>query len=306
MKDMLQNVLESFYGPSGQSNAQISELYPGIALAFFSLDADVPRLMRRNPGPVLHINYCRRGRAEWNMSKKKSLVLGPGDFSIHTGDGCAASSLVLPDKSYEGLAVCIDLDKLTDAPPEILCGTDLTGKFLLDKFCKDAPFALVAGNEDTERIFSAFYAQPEPFRLSWQKLKILELLLFLGKTERHANSRMTERRSGQIETVREIHDLLTGHMEQRFTIEELSRQYLMNPTTLKDLFKSVYGTSLAAHIKEHRMRQAAALLRETDLSIAQIALQVGYDSQSKFSSAFKETFGQLPKCYRKQEIRTES
>ncbi|MDE6184263.1 MAG: helix-turn-helix transcriptional regulator, partial [Lachnospiraceae bacterium] len=80
----------------------------------------------------------------------------------------------------------------------------------------------------------------------------------------------------------------------------LSKQYLMNPTTLKSMFKSVYGTSIAAHIKKHRMEKAAKLLRETDLSIAEIAAQVGYDSQSKFTSAFKETFGQLPKSCRRQ------
>ena len=88
------------------------------------------------------------------------------------------------------------------------------------------------------------------------------------------------------------------HMEQKFTIEALSKQYLMNPTTLKNLFKSVYGTSIAAHMREHRMEQAARLLRETDLSIAEIARQVGYDSQSRFSTVFKDYSGKLPKNYR--------
>lgn len=65
------------------------------------------------------------------------------------------------------------------------------------------------------------------------------------------------------------------------------------------MFKEVYGSSLAAHMKEHRMERAAALLRETDLSVAEIAGQVGYESQSKFTAAFKEQFGQLPKEYRR-------
>ena len=89
-------------------------------------------------------------------------------------------------------------------------------------------------------------------------------------------------------------------MERRITIEELSKQYLINPTTLKSVFKAVYGTSLAAHIKEHRMEQAAKLLRETDMSIAAIAQAVGYESQSKFTAAFKNQFAALPTAYRKQ------
>ena len=87
-------------------------------------------------------------------------------------------------------------------------------------------------------------------------------------------------------------------MEQRLTVESLSKQFLMNPTTLKTIFKSVYGNSIAAHVKEHRMEQAAKLLRETGLSIAEIAGRVGYDSQSRFTAAFKEYSGKLPKDYR--------
>ena len=103
----------------------------------------------------------------------------------------------------------------------------------------------------------------------------------------------------QVKIIREIHDHLTEHMEQRVTIEELSYRYLINPTTLKTVFKEVYGNSLAAHMKEHRMEKAAALLRETDMSVAEIAGQVGYESQSKFTAAFKEQFGQLPTAYRR-------
>ena len=68
---------------------------------------------------------------------------------------------------------------------------------------------------------------------------------------------------------------------------------------LKTVFKSVYGNSLAAHMKEHRMEKAVRLLSETGLPIAEIARRVGYDSQSKFTAAFKSSCGVLPTEYRK-------
>ena len=113
------------------------------------------------------------------------------------------------------------------------------------------------------------------------------------------SSEVKEELSGQVRAVHAVHAYLTQNLETRVTIEELSKQYLMNPTTLKQVFKSVYGTSLAAHMKEHRMGRAAQLLRETDESVAEIARAVGYESQSKFTAAFKEYFGALPKEYRK-------
>ena len=66
----------------------------------------------------------------------------------------------------------------------------------------------------------------------------------------------------QVKIIREIHDDLAQHMDRRVTIEELAHRYLINPTTLKTVFKEVYGSSLAAHMKEHRMERAAALLRQ--------------------------------------------
>ena len=127
----------------------------------------------------------------------------------------------------------------------------------------------------------------------------MELLLYLGKTELTSSQQLSEYKTEQIRMIREIHDQLTRHMEQRITIEELSRKYLINPTTLKTAFKSIYGTSIAAHIKEHRMEQAAKMLRESEMSIAEIAKAVGYDSQSRFTTAFKTFFHSLPKEYRK-------
>ena len=109
-----------------------------------------------------------------------------------------------------------------------------------------------------------------------------------------------EYRAGQVETVRQIHDQLTAHLDRKTTIEALSKQYHMNPTTLKNTFKEVYGVSIAAHIKGHRMDRAARLLRETELTVAEVARAVGYDSQSRFTAAFKSVFQVLPREYRKK------
>ena len=107
--------------------------------------------------------------------------------------------------------------------------------------------------------------------------------------------------SEQIETIRAVHDYLTQHLSSRVTIDELSRRFLMNPSTMKALFKSVYGSSLASHIREHRMQHAAKLLLEGDENVAQVARAVGYESQSKFSTEFHKAYGALPTEYRKTQ-----
>lgn len=96
-----------------------------------------------------------------------------------------------------------------------------------------------------------------------------------------------------------IRKYMIDHLSERVTIEELSRKYLTNPTTLKTVFKDKYGISIAAYMKEKRMEEAARLLSETQKSIAEIAGMVGYDSQSRFTTAFKDYYGKLPTEYRK-------
>lgn len=103
----------------------------------------------------------------------------------------------------------------------------------------------------------------------------------------------------QLATIRAVHDFLTQDLASRVTIDELARKFLMNPSTMKALFKSVYGASLASHIREHRMERAAELLRETDESIGEIAAAVGYESQSRFSAEFRKAHGVLPTEYRR-------
>lgn len=104
----------------------------------------------------------------------------------------------------------------------------------------------------------------------------------------------------QEQIIRHVHNELTANLAERVTIEELSRKYLMNTTTLKRCFKQVYGETIAAHMKKHRMEQAASLLLKTQNDIAAIAQAVGYESQSRFTAAFKETYGELPTEYRRR------
>lgn len=290
MIDESTGIRSSFVGSHSTDHIEAIELYPGIELTYLTLTTDHFSVHHAALDHILEINYCHSGRIGWEMGNGNSVYLGQKDFSLHIMKSCADSVISLPNGNYEGLTISIDLRELTANPPEALFGTGITGAFLYDKFCKNSPITSLAGNEQTESIFSAFYSQPKPLQLAWQKIKVLELLLYLGGLKVDSKNCLTEYQSEQIEIIRKIHKQLTEHMEQRF--------YLINPTTLKTMFKSVYGTSIAAHMKEHRMERAAKLLRETSLSIAEIAGSVGYDSQSRFTAAFKAYWGKLPKDYR--------
>ena len=283
-----------------KSQTEAVRIYPGIELFYFSFAEDSISIRHEPMDHILQINYCRAGQAVWTMENGEHICLNPGSFSLHTMNACAMSHITFPAKTYQGLMFWIDLSEASAHPPELVKDANIFGAPFQEKFCQGDVPAVLAGNERTEGIFSGFYDQPEKLRLPCQRIKTLELLLYLSGLDFAPQSQRTEYQTEQIAIVRKIHDQLLQHMERRVTIEELSRQYLINPTTLKAAFKSVYGTPLAAHIKEHRIEQAAKLLRESDKSIAEIAQAVGYDSQSKFTRAFKAVYHVLPREYRKR------
>ncbi len=104
----------------------------------------------------------------------------------------------------------------------------------------------------------------------------------------------------QIGAVTHVHALLISDLTRRYTIEELSARFHLSTTTLKTEFKRVFGRPIAAYMKEYRMNEAARLLGQTDLPIAGVAARVGYENGSKFTQAFRDVRGILPKDYRKK------
>lgn len=102
-----------------------------------------------------------------------------------------------------------------------------------------------------------------------------------------------------MEKVKAVQQFLVGHMDENFTQEEMSRRFDIPLTPLKNCFKSVFGASIGSYLLEYRMNQAAVLLRtKREMSVAEIAGRVGYDSPSKLVAAFRRKMGMTPMDYR--------
>ena len=74
----------------------------------------------------------------------------------------------------------------------------------------------------------------------------------------------------------------------------------MSPSKLKYSFKDRYGTTIISYQQTLRVDRAKKLLKNTDLSIQEIAGKVGYANPSSLSKLFLEETGMKPMEYRKQ------
>jgi AraC-like DNA-binding protein len=99
--------------------------------------------------------------------------------------------------------------------------------------------------------------------------------------------------------VNKARQYLLEHLCQPPSIKNLARYCNTNSCKLKKDFKRAYHTTIYAYSKEKRLEKSQALLKNTDLSIANIANQIGYANPSKYASAFKVHTGMTPSEYKK-------
>ena len=167
-----------------------------------------------------------------------------------------------------------------------------------EKFCRGGEVTVWPGAAEIADMFTLLPRVKSEYRQAYFKLKAQEILVFLAvygvphlKTAESCEERY-------MEIIKKIHAQITGSWQERYTIEQLAREYSINASVLKKVFKMVYGKPVAQYMKEYRMRKAAALLVAGSSSVAEIAAAAGYDSQSKFAAAFKQVMQLAPSEYR--------
>jgi AraC-like DNA-binding protein len=92
--------------------------------------------------------------------------------------------------------------------------------------------------------------------------------------------------------------LLHQQPAKQWTVEELSKHAGLSRTRLAERFKEYLSMSPIAYLTEWRMMLGAEALRSTQKSVAEIAVDVGYNSEAAFNRAFKRVFVLPPAQFR--------
>ncbi|MEO8806659.1 MAG: AraC family transcriptional regulator [Burkholderiaceae bacterium] len=93
--------------------------------------------------------------------------------------------------------------------------------------------------------------------------------------------------------------LLHSRAAEPWTVEELSRQVGLSRSALHERFEQQLGQPPMQYLANWRMQLGANLLRAGDAKVAQIAQEVGYESEAAFARAFKRLVGQPPAAWRR-------
>ena len=86
--------------------------------------------------------------------------------------------------------------------------------------------------------------------------------------------------------------------ERRWTLLELAHCAHLSRTAFLERFQACLGQTPTEYLQGWRLQLAAQKLRETQDSVTQIAMSIGYDNPSAFARAFKRLLGQSPNEFR--------
>jgi AraC-like DNA-binding protein len=93
-------------------------------------------------------------------------------------------------------------------------------------------------------------------------------------------------------------DLADARYFESFGVDDLARAAGLSRAHFSREFRAAFGESPHEYLLTRRMERAAALLRNTDRSVADVCLSVGLQSIGSFTTTFKRTYGVTPTAYR--------
>ena len=103
-----------------------------------------------------------------------------------------------------------------------------------------------------------------------------------------------------IQRINKVLLFIDKHLESDLSLESVSNVAFYSPFHLHRLFKAITNETLNAYITRKRIEKAVyQLLHKKDLTISEIALQTGFNSNSSFTRTFTKLYGMSPSTFRK-------
>lgn len=275
-------------------------LFSGIDLIFMDFNCSHTFREPMVNRDILDIRHYRQGRVEFEFQNQKVFHMRENEFCINTLANMPAS-YSFPFEKCSGVSLVIDRDSIDSSTIHqfSLYGIDIRN--LGEHLELDIHWYICKTPENLHHIFDELYEAKGKESATYFRIKILELLYHVQKLRSEDRYAAVYYSKEHIEIVKRARKLLIGDLETKIPLESLIAGENISMVTFQAIFKQIYGDSPYTHLKKYKMNCAAVRLREGKESISEIAVSLGYSNASKFSKAFQDVFGLLPKDYRRQK-----
>ena len=111
---------------------------------------------------------------------------------------------------------------------------------------------------------------------------------------------LTDKRASDESSINKILELMNKHYGENITLTSIAKRVYMSPAYLSRYFKTKTGKKFIDALTDIRMKNAAKMLKETELSINEIANLTGYEHIGNFYERFKKYYNMTPSDYKKK------
>ena len=272
-------------------------IFPGIDLIFMDFNCsdifDEPNEMRN----VLEIRHYQEGRVEFEFEGDKVFHLQQDEFCVN-GMLNMPARYSFPFDYCSGLSLVLDKNSMTEVTRSQLALFQIDISVLEEDLDTAHQWYICKTPPSMCHVFEELYAAKEHETSQYFRINVLELLYHATKLRKEDRVAATYYAREHIEIVKRVRKAMLKDLSRSTPLEQFLRGEAISTVTFQTIFKQIYGRSPYAYLKHYRMNSAAVQLRESNESINQIALSLGYSNASKFARAFRDVFGVLPKDYR--------
>jgi AraC-like DNA-binding protein len=298
MKDILQPTFFKNISELTRELGMPRPLHPLIALVNY----DVTKISRENAGRSFLIDFykvsfkkdfrgqVKYGQGYYDFEEGGLAFLAPNQLVTLTGD----------ESSYEGYSLYFHADLIRNyqlgkninrygffayAVNEALLLSEKEKKVIADLF--ESIAAELANNTDA---FS-------------QDVLVSQIELLLNYSNRFYNRQFLTRKAVHHDLISQMDAYLASRFTNNLngipTVLEVAEHLYVSPRYLADMLKSLTGQSTQQHIHNQLIEKAKTILSTTQLTIAEIAYQIGFEHPQSFNKLFKRNTNLSPTEFRK-------
>jgi AraC-like DNA-binding protein/mannose-6-phosphate isomerase-like protein (cupin superfamily) len=130
------------------------------------------------------------------------------------------------------------------------------------------------------------------------RAKLLELMVYLARA--YTNSDATEAHA--LLRVGNVIGALENDFSKDWKLDELLEIAHMSRSNLMRVFRKATGQTPIEYLVRLRIQRSMEMLRNTDLSITEIALEVGFNDSNYFTRQFRRALGESPRTFRQGKV----
>ncbi len=282
-------------------------LFPGVTLGLNDVhihriqgDADAIKI------DYFRINYCFEGRCEVKLQDGRYVYVDNNALCME--EHAPQYDYHYPLGFYNGIQIFIDKAIFEKPPIETFELFGINLKSIKEKYIKkEETYIKIASDtfaKKSAQMVSIWKKEDLTIEQKVQQIRFILCQLFYYlemdqavNTDKPYNASILSH--GQYMIAIDCERLITSDLSKKHTIEAMAADYKISPSSLKKFFSQVYGCSISEYTQTMRVKEAARLLVQEDLSIMQVAALVGYENQSKFSAVFKKHTGYAPLEYKR-------